>query len=80
MSKKLTLHDLELRIAALETAIASLTVTSTPRHRETPSGKFAHLGGIERRPGTSFEKREKPIDFSHIGGKKVGQLADGANQ
>jgi hypothetical protein len=38
---------------------------------EKPSGKFAAIGGIERRPACVFENSEKPIDFSEIGGKVV---------
>ena len=69
MEKAITLQDIERRLTALETAVASLTAE---KNSDEPSGKFSHLGGIERHPARSFETPEKPIDFSHIGGKRVG--------
>lgn len=73
MSDKLTLEQLEQRLFALETAVASLTAEkSKVGAHEVPSGKFAHLGGIERRGPTTHEAREVPIDFSRVGGRKIG--------
>jgi len=45
--------------------------TANAKTSEKPSGKFADLGGIERRPVYEFEKPEKPIDFSEVSGKVV---------
>jgi hypothetical protein len=71
MPKKITIRDLERRIVALESVVTNLTAESTREHRDVPSGKFASIGGIERRGPTTHEKSKKPIDFSHIGGKRV---------
>jgi len=75
MEREITLQDIEWRLAALETTVASLTAErNRGEHGNEPRSKFAHIGGIERRPAYSFEKPEKPVEFSHqsIGGKRVG--------
>jgi hypothetical protein len=77
MEKEITIQDIERRLAALEKAVASLTAEkSRGEQSDKPSGKFAHLGGIERHPARSFETPEKPIDFSAIGGKCVRKASD----
>ena len=67
MEPEITLESISKRLAELEIAVTALT-----QHGTKPSGKFAHLGGGERRPTREVEKTDKPIDFSSIGGKRVG--------
>jgi hypothetical protein len=69
MENKITLQDIDRRLATLEKAVASLTVE---KKIDEPIGKFSHLSGIERHSARSFETPENPIDFSHIGGKRIG--------
>lgn len=54
METKNRLDEIELRLAALEKAVASLA-EKKGEHSDEPSGQFAHLGGIERLPAGSFE-------------------------
>jgi len=64
MENEITLQDIERRLAALETTVSSLTAEkSTGKHSDEPSGKFAHLGGIERHPARSFEGSQS-VDLS----------------
>ena len=67
MEKQIMLEDLEKRVAALEKTVSTLI-----QHTNLPSGTFASIGGIERRPASESKTPEKPIDFSEIGGKRVG--------
>lgn len=70
---EIALGDLDRRIIALETVVASLLPGGkTQPAGDQPCGRFAHLGGVERRGPTTFEKRETPMDFPHIGGRRVG--------
>jgi len=63
-------EHLEKRIAELETVVRLLRI-----HTRMPFGKFAHLGGYEVLPPREFttpEPGKPPIDFTSIGGKRVG--------
>ena len=73
MENKITLEDIASRLDTLETTVASLTAE---KNKGEPSGKFSHLGGIERIRGRSVETPEKPIDFSAIGGRVVRRASD----
>jgi hypothetical protein len=44
--------------------------TTAAKSTDTPCGRFASIGG-KRIPVYEFEKLEKPIDFSSLGGKLV---------
>lgn len=73
MDETVTLQGLERRVIALETAVASLlSAGKTQPAGDKPCGRFGHIGGIERRGPTTFEKREQPISFEEIGGKRIG--------
>jgi len=68
------LAALTARIVALEIAVKAITAekNTSGKNIGKPCGRFASIGGIELRGATEFEKPEKPIDFSEIGGKRVG--------
>jgi hypothetical protein len=71
-----TLQKLAARIATLEAAVAALTTEKKSGEKgNEPRGAFASLGGIEILPAPSTEAREKPIDFSEIGGRQVARRA-----
>jgi hypothetical protein len=65
------IHDIERRLAALESAVASLTEKNKGEHSDEPCGQFASIGGIERLVAGSFKPSDEPIDFSSIGGQYV---------
>lgn len=72
--KEPTLQEVAARVATLETAVAALTTEKKSGEKSNePRGAFASLGGIEIMPAPSTDAREKPIDFSHIGGKRIDQ-------
>ena len=68
------LTALRARVAALETAVAAITVEKNTSGKNVgkPCGRFASIGGIELRGATEFEKSETPIDFTDLGGKRIG--------
>ena len=81
MENQITLQDIELRLAALERAVATMTAEKNKgKHGDEPRGKFAHIGGIERHSGRSFETTEQPIDFSSIGGDCVRKAPEPAER
>ena len=69
MENKITLEEIERRVAVLEKAVASLTAEKNQREpSDEPRGRFAHIGGIERHSAHSSEGSQR-IDFSEAYGE-----------
>src|SRR6266853_681463 len=69
MENKITLQDIDRRLAALERAVATMTAEKNGgEHSDELRGRFAHIGGIERPSAHSSEGSQR-IDFSEAYGE-----------